>query len=1029
MLAALRFRRAQTVVVVVLAALVTACLVLAPLYTRALEQATVRTLLGNAPIQDSGLRLSSTSSTNPADELDPDALSQLLPETIKGYFGTAVPSTAVDVRRMPLAGQPGGRLLNRAGMCEHVRFTEGQCPTAAREVAVTPDQARVYETRVGGTIDVAEFDGAVSTLDAAPRTTLKVVGVYEPSESPYWFGDRLSGHAAQKLGFDVMLTPLQTLTDPVTSPKGTPAPWFQHVYANDWPLVLDRVGIDQIGVLGSTVAGLVQYPMGVERAASHASETITVSSDLTGIADEVRVGSEQAAITVPLLMAQMALLLVCVLWLVLVSAADQRRGEVAVARLRGRGSRGARRLLLGETLPPVVIGVPLGALLGVVLSTFARNSVLTSEPPFEVPVAAVVALVAALVLMVGLAVLSVRRVSRDPVADLIRSVPPRRTGVRLGVLEAMLVAAAAAAFIALVTGSVQGPVGQIAPTLLALAVGVVAARVLAWLFATGGRRLLKRGRPPAGAALLTSSRRGTTRWLVPVVTVALSIVVVSVDALAVGARNWTGRAQAEVGAVSVLTLGSADLAAVTAALRTVDPGAAHVTPVALVSPGGQGGTTTVGVVPDAFGRLALWPGVSVGSIAWDKLTAPTVPPLVLKGTRVTFHVSAPGFEVVTPAIRPAPDSLSLALRVVRSDGIVDTIPLGTLPDKGIDADQATTVTCADGCRITGIGVQAPSSTAAVTGSVTLSMLTVDGQPVELGDSGAWRDTAAEDVVATGSYANGALTVRYANNGADKDFLPHASVPDVVTALTTPAAAPSAAGATFGGSYVDGTSLLLTSGGSVPFVPGGPPSAGLVNIDNLLAQGWRGRGSATVAAYLDTRDPAVMSQVTNGLAQQGIPVTATTYADDVAAAYGRSAAAWSLQLALAVGLLSLVVGAAGIIVLASTSRRARTRDYAVLRLVGQRPRSLTRLAELETVPVIVISALLGVGVGLWAGPAAVSLVPLFTSPPPTFPVDLATAWLPAVVAGVVGLVALTVVGFITSRRIARRASLERLRDTV
>ena len=45
MLAALRFRRAQTVVVVVLAALVTACLVLAPLYTRALEQATVRTLL------------------------------------------------------------------------------------------------------------------------------------------------------------------------------------------------------------------------------------------------------------------------------------------------------------------------------------------------------------------------------------------------------------------------------------------------------------------------------------------------------------------------------------------------------------------------------------------------------------------------------------------------------------------------------------------------------------------------------------------------------------------------------------------------------------------------------------------------------------------------------------------------------------------------------------------------------------------------------------------------------------------------
>jgi ABC-type antimicrobial peptide transport system permease subunit len=159
------------------------------------------------------------------------------------------------------------------------------------------------------------------------------------------------------------------------------------------------------------------------------------------------------------------------------------------------------------------------------------------------------------------------------------------------------------------------------------------------------------------------------------------------------------------------------------------------------------------------------------------------------------------------------------------------------------------------------------------------------------------------------------------------------------------------------------------------------------------------------------------------------VTATKYADDVAAAYGRSAAAWSLQLALAVGLLSLVVGAAGIVVLASTSRRARTRDYAVLRLIGQRPRSLTRLAQLETVPVIVISALLGAGIGLWAAPAAVGLVPLFTSPPPTFPVDLTTAWWPAVAAGVVGLAVLTVVGVVTSRRVARRASLERLRETV
>ena len=41
MRAALRYRRAQALAVAVLAALVTMCLVLAPLYTRALEQAMV----------------------------------------------------------------------------------------------------------------------------------------------------------------------------------------------------------------------------------------------------------------------------------------------------------------------------------------------------------------------------------------------------------------------------------------------------------------------------------------------------------------------------------------------------------------------------------------------------------------------------------------------------------------------------------------------------------------------------------------------------------------------------------------------------------------------------------------------------------------------------------------------------------------------------------------------------------------------------------------------------------------------------
>ena len=135
MLAALRYRRAQTIVVVVLAALVTTCLVLAPLYTRALEQAMIRTMLREATVAQTGLRLGSTSPTAPQDALDPDALEQLLPESLRTFVGSPTPSTGVDVRKLPFAAQPGGRLLNRAGMCEHVTITEGHCPSARGEVA------------------------------------------------------------------------------------------------------------------------------------------------------------------------------------------------------------------------------------------------------------------------------------------------------------------------------------------------------------------------------------------------------------------------------------------------------------------------------------------------------------------------------------------------------------------------------------------------------------------------------------------------------------------------------------------------------------------------------------------------------------------------------------------------------------------------------------------------------------------------------------------------------------------------------
>ena len=182
------------------------------------------------------------------------------------------------------------------------------------------------------------------------------------------------------------------------------------------------------------------------------------------------------------------------------------------------------------------------------------------------------------------------------------------------------------------------------------------------------------------------------------------------------------------------------------------------------------------------------------------------------------------------------------------------------------------------------------------------------------------------------------------------------------------------------------------------------------------------------AYLDSADPATVARVQQDLAAHGIAVLGVRHPEQLAQTYARSAAAWSLQLALAVGVLSLLVAGVGIIVLASTSWRARSRDYAGLRMAGATARGVGLVAHLETAPVVVASAVLGAVIGLWAAPPAIGMVPLFTTPPPTFPIDLTTAWGLCLLSGLAGLVVLTVVGAVMSRRVAARSELARLRET-
>ena len=203
-----------------------------------------------------------------------------------------------------------------------------------------------------------------------------------------------------------------------------------------------------------------------------------VQSRLPEIGATIDRGRRQALVTVPLLMIQLGLLALFVLGLTLGAAVEQRRPEVAVARLRGRGRAG---------------GAPAGA--GRAASGGGarragrhrgRARACHRGPAHRAgrrrPVRARPRVLAGgrrrrrAADRADLAAAAAG--TRDGIAALLRTVPTRQRGWGLGAVDAVVIAAAGTAVLAFATGSLTGPLAAAAPGLLALIAGLLLAYLI-----------------------------------------------------------------------------------------------------------------------------------------------------------------------------------------------------------------------------------------------------------------------------------------------------------------------------------------------------------------------------------------------------------------------------------------------------------------------------------------------------------------------------------------------------------------------
>ncbi len=1032
MWAAIRYRRAQAAALMLLAALIATCAALAPLYTRALEQGLLRNAVFSAEPADTALTVKATRTPTTPDLALP-RLAEVVPADVKALHEQGIGTYNGQVVFQVFPNRPGAPLdlIYRDRMCEHVRITDGACPAARGEIAVTAAEAAFWKWRVGQQFTVTERDAANGV---APQQ-LKVVGVYEQvPDDAYWMRLKLDGRSGGTLdGGD---TP--ALDSWITAADTFTGAWGHARLTMQYPLNRGLITLDDVPAAAAAIA-----------ATRADSGSIEVESPMGTLLTGIRDGQEQVRLVVPLLMAQLGLLAAVVLLSVAAAAVEQRRPEVALARLRGRSRDGARWLVVGELGLTVLLGLPLGLGLAVAINEAARRLLLPAGVPFEFPLGVLVALLAAALVALGAVWLAAQPVLSEPISSLLRRVAQARASRRLPVVDIVVAALAVAGLAGLATSSDAGPLALMTPTLLSLAAGLVVAHLVVRAADAAGRAHVRRGRVGPALAAYQLARRPAVRKVLTIITVATALAVFAANAVTVADRNREARAQLEAGAPVRMITDAAEPAVLRAALSRIDPSGRSVTPVAVVRPRDANATATIAVVPQGFEAIG-YPPSGQDRLRLDQLAPPAVAPVRLEGTTLSL-TAEPRLSAEGEAGGPAPvGRVLIGMVVTTPDGQRLTRALGSVPlDSGRPVALRAPLLCPDGCRLDSLTVRVdlapsegarrspweasgPDASLAVTGQLALAGMAIDGRALAIGDAGQWQpslkvDAAPDDrLLPVPGSSTDRLVLDVVNSGVVLT-LSHADVPASLPAILAGPVPPGGTVQQFQASGINGIPTTMTRTQEVPAVPVLGAQGVLVNYETLSRLGGRIPGSASLQAWLRSDSAAQVDRVRAALSDSGINVLSVRTYAEAKQGYDRSAAGWGLQLALVTGVLALAMAALAMVVVAATGWRGVARDFAAMRMAGVPLPVLRRAARSEQLVVVGVGVAVGALSGLVGAHLAMPLIPLFNREAPVPALDLSPSWPAVAFASLVALALLGLVGLLVARSLGGRFTLGRIRE--
>lgn len=1009
LLRGIRHRFGRSLVVLLLALVATTAAVLVPAYSRAAQQSVLTDGLRAAPVTGTNLAVGAEGSaaTVPAahgataDARDAVTAALRRHQTLAALLGR--PTGGVDTealvtgRSVPLAT----RFAYRDNVCSRLRIVQGECLIEPGEVLVSERSAAAHGIGVGDALAL-RLGGAQADAGSHGFT---VVGTYAPNDptEPYWgrtayFAAGGTADGAERI--DAVFTSAED--DVRLNDEATVA------LRLEYPLRTDAVRLDDVGPL--------REQLGAFGLALRSAE-LELDTALPATLDAVDADQRAIGRTVPVIAVPLVLLCWFVLFLLVASLTEERGPEIALAKLRGFPAGRAARFGLGEVLLLIALAAPLGVVTGLALvETVARLSLADgtrAELRWPVLTAAGIALAAAALA----ALLAGRRTLRRGVLGLLRRVPERGRW-QAGVAEGLAVALAGASLFAAISDR-DGPLALLAPALLAVVAGVVAARVLAaWsrLRLTVARR---RGRVPALLSAAQLARRPSSHRVVVVVTVAVALLAFAATAWDVAAQARRDAAVDTVGAARVYTVAAAHPRALADAVGRADPDGHSMAVVRASEAYADGRVELLGVQAHLLPRIAAWRGQDRAAM---QRVAAALRPTAPEPLTVTDQIEVLAFVT---GLSPAPVRLSA---VVSAPGEPPrTVTLGQLA-AGQRAYRAGAPGCRAGCRLLGFAFSRASGSPAPYAAevAVLAVRSNDGELAGGFDSpGRWvvRESPATVSVNPGTQ----LRISVSSSSPQDVIVDYVDTPAALPAVlagAVPAEDTRATEFAFPGFVDEPQSFTVaTRAARLPRAGG----HGLLFDLDYAVRGAERRGSLADSAELryevwSAADaPADLGA---RLGAAGVQVLRTESIDGELDHLARRAPALGLRLYLLAGAAAVALAVGVVVLTAYVGVHGRLYELAALRVAGVRRALLRRGLLREYTALLVMPLVVGFAVGAAGALLMLPGIPLVTVDTPV--TDL--TWRPGLgalplAAAVTGLGLLLTVAVVL--RMLRRATPDRL----